>query len=798
MKKVFNILYFIIALMPFTAKAQPDSILNIYAAQFQEERIFIHFDKTSYLPGETIWFKAYLMQGIEISDISKNFYIEFADAAGNVLHYITAPIVLSSAKGMFKVPETFKENTLYIRAYTSWMLNFDSAFLYKKSIPIIQPSAKQPTKFVQPITSLNFFPEGGYLVNDLKSKVAFKATDAIGNPVYFKGAILNKLGKIVDSVKPTHNGMGFFYLTPQKGEIYTLKWIDEWQVAHNSVLPTAKEDGLVMNLKQEDQKLLVKVTRPPNSKDNFKLIRIVATMHKQMVYRVSTRLVNAESYNGEIPIANLPEGVLQVTVFDMNWMPFAERICFIKNQDNELLADARVFKPKLSSKAKNILEINIPDEISANLSVAITDAESNAASKENIISTLFLTSDLKGYVHHPYAYFINDLDSTNKNLDLVMLTNGWRRIKWEEVATNKLPTIHFPRDSTFLSIAGQLFGARPSQIIDIGDINLILKTKDSATSVLSVPLKPNGSFVSKNMSFFDTVTVYYQFNKKKDLINSTAVTFSNLLLPPNQQILIDGTFQTNATLDTNGLFRKKQLWQKKQDLDKLLQTTTLANVTVKAKQRSRIEELEAKYTSGMFQGGDDGYQFDFANDLTAQAAIDVFSYLSGRVAGLVINNTGAQTSATWRGSPTSFFLNEMPVDASNLKDINVADIAYVKVIRPPFIGAAGGGAGGAIAVYTKRGSDTRSITGNGLENKKLAGYTFIKEFYTPNYETNPDLKQESDVRTTLYWNPFVLSDKKNRTIQITFFNNDISKKLRLDIQGMNEEGKLVSIQQLIQ
>jgi hypothetical protein len=132
MKKVFNILYFIIALIPFTAKAQPDSILNIYAAQFQEERIFIHFDKTSYLPGETIWFKAYLMQGIEISDISKNFYVEFADAAGNVLHYITAPIVLSSAKGMFKVPETFKENTLYIRAYTSWMLNFDSAFLYKK------------------------------------------------------------------------------------------------------------------------------------------------------------------------------------------------------------------------------------------------------------------------------------------------------------------------------------------------------------------------------------------------------------------------------------------------------------------------------------------------------------------------------------------------------------------------------------------------------------------------------------------------------------------------------------------
>ncbi|MEI2710405.1 MAG: hypothetical protein V9E96_15535 [Chitinophagaceae bacterium] len=91
MKKVFNILYFIIALIPFTAKAQPDSILNIYAAQFQEERIFIHFDKTSYLPGETIWFKAYLMQGIEISDISKNFYVEFAECCWKcvTLYYCT-------------------------------------------------------------------------------------------------------------------------------------------------------------------------------------------------------------------------------------------------------------------------------------------------------------------------------------------------------------------------------------------------------------------------------------------------------------------------------------------------------------------------------------------------------------------------------------------------------------------------------------------------------------------------------------------------------------------------------------
>ncbi|MCU0320845.1 MAG: hypothetical protein MUE72_00430 [Chitinophagaceae bacterium] len=797
MQKVFNILCFIVAYVPFIAKAQPDSVLNVYANQYQEERIYIHFDKSSYLPGETIWFKAYFMQGIEPSNFSKNFYVEFANASGQVIHYFTAPIVFSSAKGMFALPNNFKESTLFVRAYTSWMLNFDSAFLYKKSIPIIQPTATKSSKTSNAISSIHFFPEGGYLINNLKSKVAFKATDAYGYPIKFKGALYNKLGKLIDSVKPTHNGMGYFYLTPQKGEIYTFKWVDELLNKQTTILPTSKDDGLVVQVKQQDQKLFFSVEKTATAKDNFKQIRIVATMHKNLVYRSNVKLLNNMAYNGEIPITNLPAGVLQITIFDMNWMPFAERICFIKNQENELLADARVFKPNLSAKAKNTLEINIPDEISANLSVAITDAESNAASKENILSSLFLTSDLKGYVHNPSAYFLNDLDSTNNNLDLVMLTNGWRRIKWDEVAASKMPTIQYPKDSTYLSIAGKLFGAKSAQIQDAGDINLIIKTKDSATSIVSLPLSKEGSFATKNQPFFDTVTIFYQFNKKKDLVYSTAINFSNLLLQPNTQITIDSLFKNTTALDTNGLFRKKQLWQNQQDLDKLLQTTTLAGVTVKAKQRRPVDELESKYASGLFKGGD-GYQFDFINDIAAQSSMDIFTYLAGRVAGLLINNAGAQTTATWRGSPTSLFLNEAPVDASVLRDIQVADIAYVKVIRPPFIGASGGGAGGAIAVYTRRGADTRSVSGKGLENKKLAGYTFIKEFYAPNYEFNPDLKYDKDVRTTLYWNPFVLSDKKNRTIQITFFNNDISKKLRIDIQGMNEEGKLVSIQQLIQ
>jgi outer membrane receptor for ferrienterochelin and colicin len=45
------------------------------------------------------------------------------------------------------------------------------------------------------------------------------------------------------------------------------------------------------------------------------------------------------------------------------------------------------------------------------------------------------------------------------------------------------------------------------------------------------------------------------------------------------------------------------------------------------------------------------------------------------------------------------------VDAGYLGDLPVADIAMIKVIKEPFVGAVGNGAGGVIAIYTMKGDD---------------------------------------------------------------------------------------------
>ena len=170
-----------------------DSTLQVYADSFQQERIYIHFDKPAYAPGETVWFKAYIMAGIEPSDLSKNFYLDWADADGKVLLHTIFPVLQSTVRGQFEIPADYKSSSIRIMGYTKWMLNFDSAFLYNKEIRILQNTASKNT-VKKSIASIQFFPEGGDAIINLKNKIAFKANDQFGKPVKVKGVIQNGKG----------------------------------------------------------------------------------------------------------------------------------------------------------------------------------------------------------------------------------------------------------------------------------------------------------------------------------------------------------------------------------------------------------------------------------------------------------------------------------------------------------------------------------------------------------------------------------------------------------------------------
>jgi hypothetical protein len=206
--------------------------------------------------------------------------------------------------------------------------------------------------------------------------------------------------------------------------------------------------------------------------------------------------------------------------------------------------------------------------------------------------------------------------------------------------------------------------------------------------------------------------------------------------------------------------------------------------------------MDQKYSSGLFAGGD-SYQFDLVNDVFAASSRSVFDYLQGKVAGLQINTNAGTPSLQWRGGTPQLFVDEVATDADLVSSISVSDIAYIKVFRPPFFG--GGTSGnGAIAIYTRRGDDTKNTPGKGLANNTINGYTIIRQFYSPNYSSFNAANDKKDLRTTLYWNPQVNTTVQKNQVTLIFYNNDISRAFRVVIEGMTKDGRLAHLEQIME
>jgi len=533
--------------------------------------------------------------------------------------------------------------------------------------------------------------------------------------------------------------------------------------------------------------------------ENWKKVNIIALLGQERVYKAKADLSGTRITSGSIPVTELPSGILQITVFSDNWEPIVERIVMVNNDNYKLAAQLNMPELNTAFRAKNTVEIQVDDTLLTNMSLAVTDAAAGRQTlSDNIYSRILLTGDIKGYVHNPSYYFSNNSDSLANQLDLVLLTHGWRRYNWPLLTKGRKPTLKYPFDN-YLSIEAKVFGVTTaSPLRSDEELLIFLEGKDSSTQFLQMPKAGVDKFVLPNILFYDTARLYYQFAKDKKAEREMSLGFNNNFYKGVKRVDLVNR-PVSLQIDTSILSRTKLL------ADKLYQNgskfdprgNVLETVTVKARPKSKAEELEDRYASGLFKGGD-GYTFDFTDNMNT-SYMDIFQYLQGRVAGLQISGTGANATLSWRGSNTSLFLNEMQTDASQISTVSVSDIAYVKVMRPPFMGAMGGGAGGAIAVYTKKGGDTKPEPGKGLNKSVVLGYSAAKQFYSPNYK---DLANSSEVaadyRSTLYWNPLVLTDASRKKVRFEFYNNDLTKAFRVVLEGVNEIGKMIRIEKVIQ
>ena len=772
-----------------------DSTLAIYARNYGQEKMYLQYDKASYVPGETVWFKDYVMKGMFPDDESKTVYIDWIGENGKILLHSVCAVENASTYGQFEIPASYTGNFIHVRAYTKWMLNFDSSFLYNHDLKILSSEKKQSIKNKLE-AELNFFPEGGDAVAGMTNKIAFKANDQYGRPISIKGAVKDNDGNLIDSLKPIHDGMGYFFIFPHEGQSFSAHWEDANGNMHTTPLPSIKNMGAGLRVTITGSKRIFQVSASPAT--SLASVHILGTMYQNKIFSLDEPLENGKA-EGTIPTESLPTGILTITVFDPQWQPLAERITYINNGDYLFKPEVSMPTTNLNRRGKNNLEITVPDNVAANFSVSVTDAKLESDNNDNIISHLLLTGELKGRVYDPAYYFSNNSDSIAQQLDLVMLTHGWRRFNWEKVVNGKFPEIKYQRDTNYLSLSGKVIGATPEQLRKAGEIILMFTQKNSETQTFTIPVQPNGYFNDPSLILFDTAQIFYDFATKK-FMGGFSVEFMPDMLPPFSNYFSAPSYTNEYFKDSSGNHYHLQLSKQAEAQLQYFKGKVLENINIKSRIKSKLQQINDKYTTGVFKGGN-ATELDLADDPLANSYSDIVSYIQGKVPSLYFDNV-AQKFLWMRNrageNGPELYLNEMNTTYGVLSSISVSNVAYIKVFRPGFVGGSGSGTGGAIVIYTKLGKDGEPLSYlKGLDNHHVAGYTVVREFYSPDYDSSVATDDKKDLRTTLYWNPTIAAAPGENKINLTFFNNDFTDEFRVILEGMTSDGRLTHIEKIV-
>jgi hypothetical protein len=802
-KFTLSILFLSLSILSFAQTSVPEKIveaLDSFSFLRPQEKTYVQTDRNDYLAGESIWFKTYALLNQKPTILSKVIYVDLVDPTGKVTEKKMLKLTDGSANGVLDIRPDWAPGDYYLRCYTLWMLNFP-AFIPEKRIRILnyaKPAREKPKLATNAKVNISFFPEGGNLVTGLKTIVAFKALDENGNPVSVNGEVLNNRNEKIASFKSIHDGMGTFELTPAANETYTAIAQFPGGKQRTVALPAAKNEGITLSVDNTNPgKTFIKVERSEKNKDKYNNLLVTAQINYQVAYMGKLNIdegLDAAAINKK----TLPPGIMQITVLTENGQPLAERIVFVANHSisNSLLTPQAV---SLEKRKKNSISFDAGEFLNLLAAVAVTNANSETPGyHDGILSSLLLSGDIRGNINEPGYYFKDKDPVTLQHLDLVMMINGWRRYNLEEIMANKWPPLHYPFE-TSLSITGKVLQSNGRSALKAGKINLMIKGEDSTNIMSEAKTNENSVFVANDIEFKKAATVFYQGTN----INSPEAIVT---------VKIDSTYFDTlqlSTLNTNIIASSAspapylvELLNEKQKKDTSF-GKTLSEVVVRSRKRSEVDSLNTAYASDIFYGSDQTLALNQNINY-----IDIWQFLRMAVPGIAINqtDTGIQVNFTrYQGvdmfsenasnSGVQFFLNEVAVNVSLIDGLDPSDVAMVKIFKG-VTGIALGADRGAIAVYTTKGKSGRDWRQKGFDFYKRSGYASGREFYEMDYSKLKPESISSDIRTTLYWNPEI-NIKDGKAI-IEFYNDDVCKKFKVVIEGMDKNGKLLHAEKEIE
>lgn len=416
MKRPFFLLIGLLAAVVLQAQ-DPRKRLEQEASRVLTEKMYLHTDRSFYVVGESMWFRLYYVDGTDHKplDVSKVAYVELLDKGQAPV--LQAKIALQAGKGsgMLLLPSTLASGNYTLRAYTQWMKNFPAEFFFSKTVTVANTFTKIPATAPEKDLDLRFFPEGGNLVAGLPGHVAFRVIDERGRGVELAGTVVNQRNETVASFRTERFGLGSFDLTPVAGDTYRAIVTGRGEYP----LPVAEARGYALRVHSSE-----------NGDARVEISGTGGAGYLLVHTRRKVGFAQPVSLNGgktilPVPAGAFGEGISHLTFFDGNQRPVCERLVFRKPR-RRLGIEAKSNKRVYNTRDKVLLDLAAD---SASLSVAVFRLDSlQQPESEDIASYLWMRSDLRGTVESPSFY----LDAPESAADLVMLTHGWSRFRWDD------------------------------------------------------------------------------------------------------------------------------------------------------------------------------------------------------------------------------------------------------------------------------------------------------------------------------------------------------------------------------
>ncbi|MGO1243191.1 MAG: TonB-dependent receptor plug domain-containing protein [Sphingobacterium sp.] len=637
-----------------------------------------------------------------------------------------------------------------------------------------------------PQNSIQFFPEGGTLLAGALNKIAAKALRPSGMGIKATSYVLNSSGDTVARLATNELGMGSAAIFIQAEETYHTSTDFQDGTSVQAPLPPIVSSGYNLQINNSNaNKLFAQVNLSPDRQDGSNIYFMVH--YRGQTFHTSLQKASQAQLGFSISKKELPSGILTLTILNGQFEPIMERPVFIHSGAGELPLEVELNAPSFGKREKVSLSIQTgtPQDSVRNavLSASVIKSPKDTAERGSgagIQSVLYLSSELRGYIENPSFYF-SDQQPKTTDIDNLLLTQGWRKIDLLQVDSIAAPK--FPVEKS-ISIRGRANKLGRKAGVPSAKMTLIPTT--SYMDFIDTIANQEGEFSFDNLLFADSVKFILT---AKDQNDKNRIDINHF-----EQILPQTTFNKDKPGALNNINSRyiqelkagKRYFAALEAQGMMERSIALEEVVVNANARTN----KAAQNTSNFNGRGNADQVLGADDLSNCSTLE--QCLNGRLMGVYFQN--GEPYNTRSNAPMQLVLDGMYVDADQIQMIDPSQVQSIEVLRNANYTTIYGqyGSNGLIIITSKTGADAmQRFTPKGIITIQPKGLHINKTFYKPEYGTLEKNTLDQDLRNTLHWEPNIITDEHGMAT-FYFYTSDETGNYKIDIQGLDFSGRLVS------